>query len=110
MVNKCCVVNCNNNYASSKSDVKLQIHQFPSHAKQNPEKEALWIAKVPRAVWKPNKDSDLWICQMHFRESDYLTESRDSDLRRKRKRINTALSRRRLNDDAYPSVWPGSPA
>ena len=30
------------------------------------------------------------------------TESRDSNLRRKRKRNNTALFRRRLKDDAYP--------
>ena len=103
MVNKCCVVNCNTNYA-----LKLQIHQFPSHAK-NPEKRALWIAKVPRADWKPSKDADLWICQNHFRESDYVTESKDSNSRRKRKRNIATLPRRRLKDDVYPSVWPGSP-
>ena len=60
--------------------MKLRTHQFPSHAK-NPGKRALRIAKVPRADCKPNKDADLWICQMHFRESDYVTESRDSNLR-----------------------------
>ena len=80
MVNKCCVVNILITNNSNKSGVKLRTHQFPSHAK-NPEKRALWIAKVPRADCKANKDADLWICQMYFRESDYVTESRDSNLR-----------------------------
>ena len=117
---KCCAPNCQYNYASEKQNEdgneekkKLHIFKFPDHDKY-PEKRSMWIRKVPREDWKPNEKSSIWICELHFEDSDIIRLSNDTNQRRKRKNSEknsvNLLKRSHLKDEAYPRIWPGSPA
>ena len=55
MVYKCCAPNCHSGYETKigKNNEIVSIFKFPGHDK-DPEKRALWIARVPRKGCKPD--------------------------------------------------------
>ena len=92
---KCCAPKCNYNYASEKQNKdaneekkKLPMFKFPDDDKY-PEKRSMWIRKVPREDWKPNEKSLIWICELHFEDSDIIRLSNDANQRRKWKNYDT---------------------
>ena len=116
MVNVCCVPGCKSGYASErkKEDAKtFALFKFPGHDKE-PQRRAEWVSLVPRKCWKPNVTTNIYICELHFEEKDFIKSSTDTNERRKRKKDanctweNAKLKRKRLNDDAKPSIWPRS--
>jgi len=55
----------------------------------------------------PTKHSKL--CSLHFTPDDFVLECQDSNSTRRKRKSETPL-RRRLKDDAVPSVFPNCPA
>ena len=51
----------------------------------------------------------LIVCSRHFNEEDFVTNTWDSDDRRKRKREDSSVSRY-LKRNAIPSIFPGLPS
>ena len=64
---------------------ELHLFKFPDATKY-PERRSEWISKVPRAEWKPDSSSELFLCELHFREEDIIRYSTDTNSRRKRKK------------------------
>ena len=94
MPNKCCEPTCKNGYESEKlrkakeGEIdEVHFFKFPDH-KTEPPKRAEWIAKVPRDDWTPDKKEAIWICELHFQETDFIRFSTDSNPRRKRKKTS----------------------
>ena len=117
MVNTCCAPKCKSGYATEnkKDTEKLALFKFPGHEKE-PQRRAEWISKVPRTCWKPREDANIYICELHFQEKDFIQNSVDTNNRRKRKKaaddtwVGDVLKRKRLTKDAFPSIWPGAPS
>ena len=87
---------------------------FPKE-KTNAERRALWISKVPRKNWNPTPQTEIALCERHFKREDIIFTSTDTNVRRKRKVDNDdstrkELKRKRLKDCAIPCIWPGAPA
>ena len=61
MVLKCCVPNCESNYASSND--KVPVYKFP----QNNEDKKKWIAAIPRANLVVSKYTP--VCRKHWPEN-----------------------------------------
>ena len=96
MPNTCRAPNCNTGYRPRKKqrkenddadgdpadeipvtdEKKFALFKFPAH-KDDPEKRAKWIARVPRDEWKPAHDTDLFLCEKHFLASDIVEETID---------------------------------
>lgn len=102
MVYKCSAFGCKSGYASqaSSSDVKPTFHTYPLRNKQL---LALWLERNPRRNFTPSKYSRL--CSLHFKESDFITTSQDSNPRRRRRDGAASLKVRYLKPDAVPSVF-----
>ena len=106
MVNTCCAPKCKSGYATEnkKGTEKLALFKFPQHE------------KVPRTCWKPREDANIYICELHFQEKDFIQNSVDTNNHRKRKKaaddtwVGDVLKRKRLTKDAFPSIWPGAPS
>ena len=97
MPNRCRAPNCNTGYRPRKKqrkenddtdgdpadeipvtdEKKFALFKFPAH-KDDPEKRAKWIARVPRDEWKPAHDTDLFLCEKHFLASDIVEESMET--------------------------------
>ena len=98
MVYKCCAPGCRTGYKSQDSPKDVTLHKFPSQS-------ALlerWLRNIPRD-FVPSTNSRL--CSIHFTANDFITES--IDRRRNEKR---PLQKRRLKDDAVPTIFPGVPS
>ena len=68
----------------------------------------VWLKRLARKDFRPSKYSIL--CSLHFASDDFIVKSNDLNNKRKRKRESTKLVRRRLKDDAVPSVFNGLPS
>jgi len=66
-----------------------------------------WLKSISRKDFKPSKHTK--ICSLHFKEEDFVSDSVDQKNRRKRKRATFKLLKRRLKNDAYPSVFRNMP-
>ena len=86
MVNTCCAPKC-------KSELQ---------------RRADWISKVPRICWKPREDANIYTCELHFQEKDFIQNSADTNNRRKRKKAaDDTLIGAVLNGK---SIWQGAPS
>ena len=103
MVNKCAAINCRSGYAGEYKDPNITFHRFPV----KDEKLLLQWLKFARKDFKPSEHSR--ICSLHFKDEDFVNDSADQQNRRKRKRDSTKLVRRRLKEDAYPSIFKDLP-
>lgn len=90
---------------SSTSSGRVTLHKFPLHD-ENLTKH--WLKAMHREDFKPTEFSRL--CSLHFHPIDFVTDSKDSNNRRKRKRGEVVLAKRRLSDTAVPSVFPHAPS
>lgn len=88
MVNTCCALNCKNGY-NNQVELGTTFHKFPLSKKDILTK---WIKNLHRENFVPTKYSR--ICSKHFKESDFSNESKDTNIRRKRKRNSIELHRR----------------
>ena len=105
MVNKCAAINCRSGYAKKKKDSNITFHSFPF----NDEKLLKhWLKQIARKNFKPSKNAR--ICTLHFKEEDFVVDSADQQDRRKRKRETIKLVKKRLKDNAYPSIFNNLPA
>ena len=106
MVNKCIAAGCRSGYVSQKSShVRITLHSFP----RDKEWRDKWIRANPRKDFAPTKNSKM--CSLHFAESDFVDEHRDSNSHRRKKHSwNAKLRRRYLKRDAVPSFFPDAPA
>ena len=62
---------------------------------------------IPCKDWTPSCHSI--VCSCHFNEEDFVTNTRDSNDRRKRKREESSV-RRYLKRNAIHSIFPGLPS
>lgn len=72
MPDKCCVPNCNANYASTEQGYTT-VFRFPS----DPNLRQEWIRKIPRKNWEPSKWSV--VCVNHFSDNVVLKVERYKD-------------------------------
>lgn len=96
MVYTCCVPGCttgNNGKLEGKS-----MHSFP----RNEEKKGEWIQRIRRQGFLPTKYSK--VCSIHFELSDFQLSRTDTNATRLKN--CGLLIRRKLKDDALPSVFP----
>ena len=91
--------------------IKPKTKQFPSVFKFTLDENIrkVWISKVPRQNWEAEKQKHLYLCEKHFKDSDFDNDLHD---KRKRKERNSdgIRKKRKLRDDAIPSVWPNLPS
>ncbi len=100
MVFTCCAPGCKTGYQSEKSrNPSVSLHKFP----KDQALVKLWLRKIPREGFTPTSSSR--ICSLHFRDSDFIRESCDSNKYRRQK----TLAKKRLKDDAVPSCFPNLP-
>ena len=104
MPNKCAAVGCKSGYSKETSDSKVTFHRFPL---KNSELLNQWLRRLKREGFKPSKYSVL--CSVHFLAHDFVEESSDTNVDRKKKR-SRSLTKRYLKDDAVPSIFPNLPA
>ena len=70
MVKKCCMVNCDTNYASKKSDGgrKISVFRFPSD-KTEPEERKKWIDVCSKVRANLRVTDETVICELHWPEN-----------------------------------------
>ena len=96
MGKKCCVPNCKEGYKGAPKDPDVTFHLFNSE----------WKSKIHRGGnWEVTKNT--FICSKHFVSTDFLSESQDSNNRRKK--TGTQLKYRYLKSNAYPTLFPNCP-
>ena len=103
MVYKCSAFGCKSGYASqtsSCSEMKPTFHTYPL---RNKDLLSLWLESNPRRNFTPSKYSRL--CSLHFKETDFITTSQDSNPRRRRRGGAPNLKVRYLKPDAVPSIF-----
>ena len=84
----CCAWGCSNRESSDSKSKGLSFHYFPKNESSCDQ----WIKAVRRQDWKPSSSSRL--CSEHFKESDFKGHT---------------LERRRLNENAIPSIFKAFP-
>ena len=101
------VDDANNPSGDDDAEEKISLFSFPSHDSA-PERRARWISRVPRDEWHPGEKAKIFLCEKHFHASDIITDSIDSNSRRKKTK-QSKLCHKRLKDDAVPCIWPTLP-
>lgn len=102
MVFKCAAPGCNTGYNNVIPE-GVSLHNFPKD-------ESLlkrWIAAIRRQDYTPGKTAK--VCSLHFHESDFVQIYTDTNVTRKRT-YGEQRRRRKLKDDAVPSVFPNLPS
>ena len=96
---KCCAPGCRTGYKSQGNvPANISLHKFPT----DPALLNSWLRSIPRDDFVPSANARL--CSLHFTPKDFITESVD-DSRKKR-----PLQKRRLKNDAVPTVFPCVPS
>ena len=105
MVNKCAAINCRSGYAKEKKDSNITFYTFSfNHEKLLKH----WVETNCKKKFQSIKE-----CQNlfpHFKAEDFVFDSADQQDRRKRKKGTIKLVKRRLKDNAYPSIFYKLPA
>ena len=104
MVNKCCAINCRSGYTGENKGPDVTFHSFPLHDKQLLEG---WLKRIARKDFTPTKYSRL--CSLHFKPEDFVTESTDQQIRRRKNRSSALLVKKRLKGDVLPSIFKDVP-
>ena len=103
IVCKCSVPKCLTGSSQDQSTEKISEHKIPTdHSILNE-----WMNAILRKDLTPSCHSI--VCSRHFNEEDFVTNTWDSDDRRKRKRDDSSV-RRYLKSNAIPSIFPGLPS
>ena len=104
MVNKCCAINCRSGYTGENKDPDVTFHSFPLHDKQLLQG---WLKRIARKDFTPTKYSR--ICSLHFKPEDFVTESTDQQIRRRKNRSSALLVKKRLKGNVLPSIFEDAP-
>ena len=104
MPNKCSAVGCTSGY-NTNCDSNITLHKFPL---ANEDLLKRWTLRVSRDNFTPTKFSRL--CSLHFVETDFIISSRDSNKWRAENVNNSKLVKRRLKEDAIPSIFMNLPS
>lgn len=107
MPKSCVAFGCKSGYRSNRDidkSLKVSFHSFPLHDKVLCDK---WKRANPRKDFEPTEYSVM--CSLHFKDCDFVTESKDSNPRRKKNRTEGKLCRRYLKDDAVPCIFQKVP-
>ena len=100
---KCVAFGCKSGYLTNSND-DLTFHCFP---KDN-DIAKKWINRICRKDFVASKNSVL--CSLHFTEEDFVTQSTDCNVTRKKKfGSERTIVRRRLKVGAVPSNFPNLP-
>ena len=105
MVNKYCAINCRLGYTGENKDPDVTFHSFPLHDKQLLQR---WLKRIARKDFTPTKLSRM--CSLHFKPEDFVTESNDQQIRRRKNRSNALLVKKRLKGNALPSIFKDAPS
>lgn len=103
---KCVVPFCRGGYLATDPqpaiEQKRSVFRFPS----NEDLKRRWIAAIPRKNQRVSNYQG--VCERHFRETDFVTQTKDSNKTRKEKQFQNSqdLQRKRLIKGAIPSVFP----
>ena len=92
---------------SSKGDNEdrlIFIHSFPA---SSPMKRK-WLAAIPRKGCEVSNNS--YVCSLHFRDTDYICGSTDTNLWRKNLKESKLPDHKKLKPDSAPSVFPNLPS
>jgi len=105
---KCAAFRCRSGYVSKVEDegnsvIKITFHAFPLKDEELCQK---WVHANPCKDFVPTKYSKL--CSLHFKESDFVKERRDSNAQR-RKSLDDKLTRKHLKDGVVPSIFLNAP-
>lgn len=100
MVTSCCVPRCQNR-ASKNSNISF--HAFPF---SNPELLKKWLHNIRRKNFTPSKNSSR-VCSVHFTDDDY--KKGVSVIHDKGQYGTRPRTRRKLKDDAVPTVFEAFP-
>jgi hypothetical protein len=79
------------------------MHKFPNE-QVNKDIYQHWLRRIPRD-FKPSKESR--VCSLHFQLIDFVTDSIDTNVTRKR--CKGGLKKRVLKANAVPSIFPNLP-
>jgi len=106
MPNRCVAFGCKSGYKkqTDNNGPKITFHSFPT----DKELIAKWNKANPRKDFEPSKHSRL--CSLHFRPTDFVDVSNDSNGTRKKLHPGKQLSLRYLKKDAVPSIFPNAPS
>ena len=104
MVNRCSAYGCRSGNDKN-TNSSISFHKYPI---KNKELLRKWLKNNPRKNFIPTRSSTL--CSLHFTDWDFITECRDSNDRRRKKRVETSLQRRYLKSTAVPTLFPNAPA
>ena len=105
MVNKCAAINCRSSYAKEKKNSNIT---FPTFSFNDEKLLKHWVETNCKKNFNSSKNAR--ICFLHFKAEDFVFDSADQQDRRKRKTGTIKLVKRRLKDDAYPSIFNNLPA
>ena len=105
MVNKCSVFGCQTGY-NKDDNVGISLHKYPLNDKELCEK---WIRANPRENFVPTMYSR--VCAIHFKPTDFIYESTDSNPRRKKAKIDNGkeMKIKHLKPGVVPSIFPNAP-
>lgn len=108
---RCSAYGCKSGYDSSRP-AKSENISFFSYPRKNQELCDKWVKANPRQDFKVTNSSKL--CSLHFHDSDFVEERRDSNNSRKHKKaacLNTNKPLRRyLKPDVVPSIFRNAPS
>ena len=104
MVYKCAAINCRSGYTKVNKYSSVTFHAFSLKIKDLLQ---TWMKRLARKHFNPTKYSRL--CSLHFKPEDFVVESKDQKTRRRNKKEDLRLVKRRLQKDAYPSIFEDLP-
>jgi hypothetical protein len=102
----CAVFGCRSGYRKRQGEddsltaEKLSFYSFPLHDHDLCSK---WIKATLRQGFQATVHSR--ICSKHFTETDFITDSHDTNQRRRKSKSSEKLERRYLNPSAVPTVF-----
>ena len=99
---KCFVPMCKSNYDANKANDSgyINVYKFPKDQKQRDK----WLHNIKRTDDVPVTENSV-VCKLHFRESDFSTESVNSYKGRITPRIRI-LKKPKLRKGAIPCIFP----
>ncbi|MCP4487124.1 MAG: THAP domain-containing protein [Gammaproteobacteria bacterium] len=103
---KCAAFGCRSGYDNTNNESGENPISMFSFPRKNPEILDIWLRRIRRENYVVTESSRL--CSLHFVESDYLVERVDT--RKSRLQKSPARIRKRLKDDAMPTIFPNMPS
>ena len=105
MVNNCCAANCRSGYTGKNKDPNVTFHSFRLHDKQLLQDR---LKRIARKGFTPIKYSRF--CSLHFKPEDFVKESNDQQIRRRKNQSSALLVKERLKGNVLPSIFKDVPS